>query len=454
MSTKIITVAATPPSESSGADYNKGAPLNATEFDQNLINLRAAVDRRALASSSNAFTCGALTAASAEIKGACKISAIAGADFRGIEYGITDVSQVYASAKFRSDTGELKHEAGFTSWGGIQTFYTNGLERMRVHSTGSVLVGLSTAVTGAKLEVAGSISATSSISLTGSGIATGLSNDGAGLYVYVPTGKQFNMLVNASTVASVSSTGLAVTGGVTASGVVDCSYGGYTGTNALHIGANIGESFGRTDAVAKFGAVSAPHYSTAQEPTIILSAYNTATENRIELGGGLTAYNAITSFNIYCAANNTTVTGAEVASFSSTGLSVTGGISATGDIGNAPTTWAPTLGGTSSLSVGTATYKKIGKLVSFETTFTVTSLGTGSAYVMTGIPFTPVNTTAVSVGYFSGIASNAVSLYAYIDTAGNIVVGALSAAGVSVGVGGNIYANGTTMRIAGTYYTA
>jgi len=49
MSTKIITVAATPPGESSGSDYNKGAPLNATEFDQNLVNLRAAVDRRALA---------------------------------------------------------------------------------------------------------------------------------------------------------------------------------------------------------------------------------------------------------------------------------------------------------------------------------------------------------------------------------------------------------------------
>lgn len=45
MPTKIITVSAVPPAESSGADTNKGAAMNATEYDQNIINLRAAVDR-------------------------------------------------------------------------------------------------------------------------------------------------------------------------------------------------------------------------------------------------------------------------------------------------------------------------------------------------------------------------------------------------------------------------
>ena len=47
MPTKIITVhaAASVPVESSGVDINKGAPLNSVEFDQNLVNLRAAIDR-------------------------------------------------------------------------------------------------------------------------------------------------------------------------------------------------------------------------------------------------------------------------------------------------------------------------------------------------------------------------------------------------------------------------
>lgn len=62
MSTKIITIAGSTPAESTGADVNKGAPLNAAEFDQNLVNLRAAIDRRALKSSAEAFACGALTA--------------------------------------------------------------------------------------------------------------------------------------------------------------------------------------------------------------------------------------------------------------------------------------------------------------------------------------------------------------------------------------------------------
>jgi hypothetical protein len=46
MTTKIITVQSPAPAESAGADVNKGAPLNAAEFDQNLVNLRAALDRK------------------------------------------------------------------------------------------------------------------------------------------------------------------------------------------------------------------------------------------------------------------------------------------------------------------------------------------------------------------------------------------------------------------------
>lgn len=59
MATKIITVSATPPAESTGSDHNKGAPLNASEFDQNLVNIKAAVDRKTT-NSSAAITGGAI----------------------------------------------------------------------------------------------------------------------------------------------------------------------------------------------------------------------------------------------------------------------------------------------------------------------------------------------------------------------------------------------------------
>jgi hypothetical protein len=59
MSTKIITVSATPPAESTGGDVNKGGPLTAAEFDQNLVNLRAAIDRIAFLVPNSIGTAGA-----------------------------------------------------------------------------------------------------------------------------------------------------------------------------------------------------------------------------------------------------------------------------------------------------------------------------------------------------------------------------------------------------------
>jgi hypothetical protein len=113
-------------------------------------------------------------------------------------------------------------------------------------------------------------------------------------------------------------------------------------------------------------------------------------------------------------------------------------------------TWTPTLGGTSSLSINSATYTKIGRVVNLETTFTVTSLGTGSSYIVTGLPFTPSNSTAMSVGFFSGISAAAVSVYSYLDAAGNWVVAPLTASGVTIIVSTAIFANSTIMRISGT----
>jgi hypothetical protein len=114
-------------------------------------------------------------------------------------------------------------------------------------------------------------------------------------------------------------------------------------------------------------------------------------------------------------------------------------------------TWTPTLGGTSSLTVSSATYVRVGKLVHIETTFTVTLLGTGSTYIITGAPFNPANSTAMIVGYFAFISSAASSLYSYMDSAGQWVVAPLVIPGVTVSVSNAVFATSTIMRVSGSY---
>lgn len=264
---------------------------------------------------------------------------------------------------------------------------------------------------------------------------------------------------------------------------LSANYGGYSGTGeALYIGANVGNSSEITNAVNKHGAIVAPHYLNAEEKIIVSSIYNSSSANAIEYGGGLAAYNAATTHIFYTAANATTLLGTQRVEINNTGLAVTGTIkgSTTIGVGNATPaasgagitfpatqsassdantlddyeegTWTPTLGGTSVLSITEARYTKIGRVVTLTTTFSVTSLGTGSTFIVTGVPFIPWSTTAMSVGFFSGIATAAVSLYSYCDSGGNFVVAPLSASGVTVNVATSVFSTATIMRISGTYF--
>lgn len=77
------------------------------------------------------------------------------ANFRGIRFGVTGDSVDYSGIRFQPNSGELRTEAGFALWGGLQTFYTNGLERVRIDSSGRLLVGTSSDSGGALLQVNG-----------------------------------------------------------------------------------------------------------------------------------------------------------------------------------------------------------------------------------------------------------------------------------------------------------
>ena len=58
---------------------------------------------------------------------------------RGFE--IQTVNDIHASFKAEPSSGELRIASGFSTWGGYQTFYTNGSERMRITSAGDVGIG-------------------------------------------------------------------------------------------------------------------------------------------------------------------------------------------------------------------------------------------------------------------------------------------------------------------------
>jgi hypothetical protein len=70
-----------------------------------------------------------------------KISSATATAFRGVGFGIENDSNIYGSLAFETQNGELRQTAGFSTFGGFQTFYTNGSERMRIASGGNVGVG-------------------------------------------------------------------------------------------------------------------------------------------------------------------------------------------------------------------------------------------------------------------------------------------------------------------------
>ena len=96
-------------------------------------------------------------------------------------------------------------------------------------------------------------------------------------------------------------------------------------------------------------------------------------------------------------------------------------------------TWTPSLGGNTTYSVQSGTYVKVGKKVFAQGQVFVTTQGTGSTTVISGLPFAAAAGNAQgggSVSFFSNLASSVVWLG--LDVASSsITVYSLTGAGVS-----------------------
>lgn len=110
-------------------------------------------------------------------------------------------------------------------------------------------------------------------------------------------------------------------------------------------------------------------------------------------------------------------------------------------------TWTPSLGGTTTYSVQSGKYTKVGRFVHLTCHLTITLIGSGFTGKITGSPFTPTEITAGSMGYFSGAASSFVWAGCYIAANGEIHITGLTAAGGTVTDSPTFFGNGTDVYL-------
>lgn len=79
-------------------------------------------------------------------------------------------------------------------------------------------------------------------------------------------------------------------------------------------------------------------------------------------------------------------------------------------------TWTPSLGGTAVYDIQGGNYVKIGRFVYVYCAIRPTTLGTGSAVTISGLPFTCADSsTGISVGYFDTSATNCNTIFGVVS---------------------------------------
>lgn len=110
---------------------------------------------------------------------------------RGIN--IMQGTTVFSSLSAEASLGETRLSAGFSGWGGFQTFYTNGSEKMRITSAGDV--GIGTSSPGAKLNIRGTDALFSVINTDGFPLIYGETDSSSQNFVvkFGETGDQYGL---------------------------------------------------------------------------------------------------------------------------------------------------------------------------------------------------------------------------------------------------------------------
>jgi hypothetical protein len=117
-------------------------------------------------------------------------------------------------------------------------------------------------------------------------------------------------------------------------------------------------------------------------------------------------------------------------------------------------TWTPTIGGTSTYTVQTGTYTKIGRLVVANFDMAILVRGTGSQSEISGLPFGAF-TGHCSIGFWTNLAIATSSLYLRLDSSGGTAIYGGSTTGNQTTLTANPNIYDSTTRISGTaiYYS-
>ena len=114
-------------------------------------------------------------------------------------------------------------------------------------------------------------------------------------------------------------------------------------------------------------------------------------------------------------------------------------------------TWTPSLGGNTTYYTQTGTYTKIGNIVHIRANLHINSIGTGSATIITGLPFVATGDDAISFSYFGvGVSVYWVNLYTE-NTGIALLNRGQSALDGTVNSGLSLYANGMQVVFSGVY---
>jgi len=252
-------------------------------------------------------------------------------------------------------------------------------------------------------------------------------------------GSTVNVLPAGLAVGAFSSTGLAVTGAISASGAAGTSFIDMAG--AGNAAPPAGVYYGLfPQATFGLGLVS------RTDAGIALWAGATPVQRATISSTGLAVTGAISATEIISANKGITFPATQVASADANTLD---------DYEEG--TWTPSIGGDATYSGQNGRYTKIGNLVTVQFVIEISTKGTGSATLLSGLPFA-ANIGTVQTGcvsYFNGIAVSVYFLAFYIENAATtcLFVSTNSITG-SVVNGAGVFGNGATIHGAASYYVS